>query len=123
MGKPRSHTHRYATFSTLAGLPPHDTYDPAPVDGVDVWPLITGAATTRPAAGWTGGMAADELLYGVGDGTTGALRQGPYKLIVGVQQSKADGWSAQYPGTTPAIPAPEKEACKPTCLFNVEDDR
>lgn len=69
-----------------------------------------------------------ELLLGVGGARalqgagTGALRSGPYKLIAPARQ--ADGWSAQYAGSTPyiaAIPGAGTCVTKP-CLFDLEAD-
>lgn len=70
-----------------------------------------------------GGPGENELIYGLGGGTAGAYRNGSYKLIVGGQESQADGWSAQYPGSTVRLPAPAHVACDAQpCLFNVEED-
>mmetsp|Transcript_18595 Transcript_18595/g.28109 ORF Transcript_18595/g.28109 Transcript_18595/m.28109 type:complete len:151 (+) Transcript_18595:1-453(+) len=46
------------------------------------------------------------------------------KLIVGAQPLQADGWSAQYPGSTSTRPAPNViMSCKEMpCLFNVTGD-
>lgn len=70
-----------------------------------------------------GGPGPDEIIYGLGGGNEGAYRNGSYKLIVGKQESQADGWSAQYPGSTPRLPAPSSEACGATpCLFDTDSD-
>ena len=108
-----------ATFATLAGLDAADDCDgnPAcvPLDSKDAWPALTGA--TPPASFRT------ELLLGVGTlQLRGALRSGPYKLIA--PSSQADGWSAQYPGTTEVI-APTNASGRCTekpCLFDLEAD-
>eukprot|EP01008_Symbiontida_sp_HLA12_P002293 NODE_370_length_960_cov_207.169654_g363_i0.p1 GENE.NODE_370_length_960_cov_207.169654_g363_i0~~NODE_370_length_960_cov_207.169654_g363_i0.p1 ORF type:complete len:305 (+),score=56.67 NODE_370_length_960_cov_207.169654_g363_i0:106-915(+) len=114
----------YATFCALAGISADDGYEKAPLDGVNIWPLIVGNTTVRPAVAWQGGPGQGELMYGIGGGKAGALRKGPYKLIVGGQAGKTDGWSAQYPGSTPIVPPPHDTACgKAPCLFNVEDDQ
>lgn len=107
--------HRYATFSVLAG---EDPVDPClgcvPIDGLDAWPTISG----------TGPAPRSELLLGVGGPNQrgGALRNGSFKLIdKGGNAAAADGWSAQYPGSTPAIPGDHPCADK-ACLFNVDED-
>eukprot|EP01147_Barroeca_monosierra_P010207 gene10207-2364_t len=117
----------WTTFIELAGLHADDGYNQAPPDGVNVWPMITAGETVRPASRWAaiGGPQKDEVMLGVGTGSVGALRKGAYKLIVGAQERKADGWSAQYPGSTPAIPPPSSnhEACSQLpCLFNIMED-
>lgn len=114
----------YPTFSALAGI--KDTGDDCagnqvcpPVDGLNVWPSITGTAPPPRT----------ELLLGVG----GKARRGALVNISGAQRFKyiamggntpnADGWSAQYPGTTDAIPAPPDGACtKRACLFDLASD-
>ena len=87
-----------------------------PIDGENIWPVLTGA---------TPGVR-DELLIGIGSGqgTKGALVSGGYKLISpGGNSLAADGWSAQYPGSTPAIaPLPDSSCKSRPCLFNLQED-
>lgn len=68
----------------------------------------------------------DELLIGIGSSaaTKGALVSDGYKLIApGGNSVAADGWSAQYPGSTPAIAAHPDSSCQSRpCLFNLRDD-
>lgn len=105
----------YATFAVLAGLnPADDCLGCVPIDGLFVWPVITGS----------GPPPRTELVLGVGgpSQTGGALRNGSYKLIDRGGNSKAaDGWSAQYPGTTQAIAGDHPCVSKP-CLFNLDVD-
>lgn len=108
----------WATFAVLAGLPASDSCEGCvPVDGKDLWPAITGMVDPTSVR--------TELLLGVG-GTrhNGALRSGNYKLIApGGNSPAADGWSAQYPGTTHTIPAPPDGLCKlRPCLFDLSAD-
>lgn len=37
----------YPTFCHLAGVNPDDGYKPAPIDGVNVWPILNGQLTVR----------------------------------------------------------------------------
>ena len=103
----------WATFASLAGLEPEDNCDGCVhLDGLDIWPDLTDPG---------GPAARTELLLGV---TAGAYRNGSHKLIAA--PNGADGYSAQYPGSTPAPPAPAGPGCqtegKPYCLFDVELD-
>ena len=103
----------YATFAVLAGLSPSDDCDGCvPLDGLDIWPAITGA----------GAAPRSELLLGAG--SAGAYINGTYKWIaVGGNAAAADGYSAQYPGTTHAVPAPVSGSCsKKPCLFDLAKD-
>jgi leishmanolysin-like peptidase len=127
----------YTTFCRLAGLS-SDVLDDvdelalgAPLDGIDAWKILTTESSgkeppQRPASRWADrrGPRVNELLLGVGQGKEGALRVGDMKLIIG--NPGADGWSAQYPGTTPKRqPNPDSDAVCTSdfpCLFNITDD-
>ena len=58
-------------------------------------------------------------------GVTGALRNGTFKLIANGGNSKAaDGWSAQYPGSSQYRAPTAAEECgyggsTPVCLFDL----
>lgn len=101
----------YATFAVLAGLAPSDNCEGCvPLDGLDAWPAITRASRAGPRS---------ELLLGAG--SAAAYINGSYKWIqAGGNAVAADGYSAQYPGTTHALPVPPSGSCtsKP-CLFNL----
>ena len=56
----------FVTFRALAKIEPQNNFPAAPVDGVDIMPLILGDVKERPAAGWPQGPAAGELVLGVG---------------------------------------------------------
>ena len=120
----------WATFAVLGGLPPTDdcTGKPGcvPVDGRDAWPVLTQPpnASASEVVSWR-----TELLLGVGGAkqTGGALRNGSYKLIApGGNSKSADGWSAQYPGTTPMRHPTASEECgygqSHVCLFDLDQD-
>mmetsp|Transcript_43826 Transcript_43826/g.103630 ORF Transcript_43826/g.103630 Transcript_43826/m.103630 type:complete len:536 (+) Transcript_43826:74-1681(+) len=110
----------YSTFAALAGVDSHDAEAasvglPA-VDGVNVWPHLTGAANAS---------ARQEIHL-----STQALLQGKYKIIVGME------WFNLWPGEY--YPTEEDETHRPSapghgmnytlncgktgCLFNVFDD-
>ena len=103
----------YRTFALLAGADAEDNHPGVfPVDGVDLWPVITGEDPAPPRGTviighefeWAGNM-------------TGAVIKGDWKLIVG-GQAYSDYRSAMYP-CVPATPAPN---CDPNCLFNLGKD-
>ena len=71
----------YHTFSLLAGVNPTDDHPGVfPIDGVDLWPLITGENTTPPRDTIVVGHAVEWA-----GNTTGAVIKGDWKLIVGGQ--------------------------------------
>lgn len=74
----------YATLLGLAGLPPGDGQW-APVDGVDQWPYWSGANATPPRTL----IVHEHSMFAPGP-STGALRVGDWKLIVGTEG--AAGW-------------------------------
>lgn len=122
----------WATFSKLAGLQPQDDdgasargqgglpepYGCAehrkctfPVDGVDVWDYITGAAAKSPRR---------ELMLGLMDG--GALISGDLKYVTGDQAP--DFWYGPYsPNCTSSTGSHAEEInCKDGCLYNLTAD-
>ena len=108
----------WPTVVSLAGLQPVDNCTGCvPIDGLDIWPNIISPDLPSPR---------NELLIGIGSakGTKGAIIQGDYKLIApGGNAVAADGWSAQYPGSTYAIPASKNSSCQRLpCLFNLKND-
>ncbi len=109
----------YATFLALAGVDPSDG-DWAPVDGMDVWPYISGANATSPR---TRIVHQHDMYTGQ---SVGALRDGDYKLIV-----NEEPWATWYganssghftPPQNQSLPNPT--ACSPSapCLFNIAAD-
>lgn len=114
----------YATLLTLAGVPVDDGQW-APVDGLDMWPYLSGASATSPRTL----IVHEHSLFGApGEASTGALRVGDWKLIVGVEG--AAGWygdSSSGHFTPPRSGPPQNTsatACSPTtpCLFNIALD-
>ena len=86
----------YATFSVLAGLDPSDNCEGCvSIDGVDLWPLLSGANATEPRI---------ELLIGVGGAACkGAYRNGSIKLIAAGGNTGKGYWTAQFPGSTALV--------------------
>ena len=105
----------YPTFCKLAGVDPSDSgTGKFPVDGLDVWPIITGESTTTPH---------DEIVLGFNftKAEIGAIIVGDYKLIVNEQSGSCDSlmWS---PLDYPCSDGPKGESCDPYCLYNIVED-
>ena len=105
----------YTTFCKLAGVDPSDSGPGKfPVDGLDVWPVITGENTTTPH---------EEIVLGYNftDAEIGAIIVGDYKLIVNEQSGGCDSlmWS---PLDYPCHDGPVGEKCDPYCLYNIVED-
>ena len=107
----------YTTFCKLAGVDPSDSGEGKfPVDGMDVWPIITGENSTTPH---------DEIVLGYNFEDThlaqGAIIVGDYKLIVGPQASGCDSimWS---PLDYPCKDGSEGPDCRDYCLYNIVKD-
>ena len=79
----------YATFCSLAGVDPHDKRAEAaglpPIDGHDLWPLISGENTTSPRTRVVVGSNAGGDFSGRTSGATrvGAIVTPQWKIIVG----------------------------------------
>lgn len=120
----------YTTFCALAGVDPADSKAAAaglpPVDGLNMWPLLSGQNSTSPRTEvWLG---AAFPFPGANTGDTiiqGLITSDGYKLIVG--QLNENIWTGPlYPNTTTSWqdvplscgdPNPPYDA--PGCLFNV----
>ncbi len=103
----------YTTFCNLAGVDSSDSGDGKfPVDGEDVWPIITGASTTSPH---------DHIILGYDFDNQGAIISGNYKLIVGAQSTRCDNlmWS---PMDYPCHDGPKGDNCNPNCLYDIVKD-
>jgi arylsulfatase B len=117
----------YATFCDLAGVDPFDTRAAAaglpPVDGVSLWPMLSGANTTSPRTEIPIGSDASECNYPLGNGTTvqGLIRADGYKLLIG--EIGQNIWTGPlYPNkSTSWVDTPYK-CGNPGCLFNIIDD-
>ncbi|XP_065199150.1 arylsulfatase B-like [Sycon ciliatum] len=102
----------YATFCSLAGVDPADERAKLaglpPVDGLDMWPMLSGANLTSPRT---------EIPLSPG------LISGDYKILVG--NNGQAGWTGpQYPNSTnPRGGIDAKVACGDDgCLFNIRTD-
>ena len=107
----------YPTFCKMAGVDPSDSGPgKLPVDGLDVWPILSeDNATTQH----------EEIVLGYNftlhTNATGAVIVGEYKLIVGQQKGGCD--SLMYtPFDYPCTQGPEGDDCDPYCLYNIMED-
>ena len=121
----------YTTFCAIAGVDPTDDRAALaglpPIDGVNLWPLLSGANSTSPRTEiWLGSNGAgdvdnsqDPILQGIIDTTTG------YKALWG--NVIENTWtSAFYPNTTTSwcdtCPLDCGSIDNIKCLFNILDD-
>ena len=107
----------YTTFCKLAGVDPSDSGEGKfPVDGMDVWPIITGESDKTPH---------DEIVLGYNFNNShpmqGALISGNYKLIVGLQENGCDSlmWS---PLDYPCTQGENGPDCDGYCLYDIVND-
>lgn len=103
----------YTTFCNLAGVNSSDSgTGKFPVDGLGVWPIITGENSSTPH---------DEIVLGYEFENNGAIIVGDYKLIVGPQRTTSDSlmWS---PLTYPCDLGPKGDNCHNYCLYNIVQD-
>lgn len=103
----------YTTFCNLAGVEPSDSGPGKfPVDGVDVWPILTGENTTSPHK---------EIILGYNYNDKGAIIVGDYKLIVGIQGTYCNR-AMHSPLNYPCEAVANDIDCSPYCLYNIVDD-
>lgn len=116
-------------FSTFAGLAGADASDPAaraaglpPVDGVDLWPLLSGANGTSPRA---------EVVLGADDGgghatVQGVINAAGFKALVNAGGPVAHAfWTGPLQPNGTATPEASEDCGTvdaPRCLYNVLDD-
>ena len=109
----------YTTFCKLAGVDPSDSGEGKfPVDGMDVWPLITGESTDTHDKEIVLGF---NFTYSNQHKNQGAIIVGAHKLIVGPQKGGCDSvmWS---PLDYPCSNGPEGPDCDPYCVYDVLKD-
>eukprot|EP00445_Apocalathium_hangoei_P025904 CAMPEP_0203931566 /NCGR_PEP_ID=MMETSP0359-20131031/70134_1 /ASSEMBLY_ACC=CAM_ASM_000338 /TAXON_ID=268821 /ORGANISM="Scrippsiella Hangoei, Strain SHTV-5" /LENGTH=556 /DNA_ID=CAMNT_0050860925 /DNA_START=1 /DNA_END=1671 /DNA_ORIENTATION=- len=101
----------YATFAALAGIDAHDGLAARsglpPVDGLDLWPVLSGSAHRSPR---------QELVYG-----PDALIQGRFKLLVGMQ-AIAEWSGPNTPNATGGRGHATLDCGMDGCLFDVVAD-
>ena len=107
----------YPTFSLMAGLDPGDSGPGKfPVDGVDVWPLLSGD---------TNQTSHDEIILGFNythsNPDQGAIIVGNHKLIVGNQKDGCDSLM-HSPQDYPCSKGSELPDCNPYCLYDIIAD-
>ena len=105
----------YTTFCKLAGVDSSDSGDGKfPVDGLDVWPIISGMNSTSQHS---------EIVLSYDFEDTGAIIMGDYKLIVGKQPGAIMCDSVMWtPLDYPCSDGPKGENCDPHCLYNIIED-
>ena len=100
----------YATFCKLAGVDPSDSGPGKfPVDGKDIWPVITGENATTPH---------EEIVLGFNFNERGAIIVGDYKLIVGSQKI----YTCDSNGDQTLKNDNVVRVCEPYCLYNIVKD-
>ena len=107
----------YPTFCKMAGVDSSDSgTGKLPVDGLDVWPIISGENDTSHH---------EEFVLGYNFtlhvNATGAIIVGEYKLVVG-QQGRACDSHMFTPLDYPCSNGTEGEDCDPYCLYNIIKD-
>ena len=107
----------YTTFCKLAGVDHDDSgTGKFPVDGLDVWPIITGENEKTQH---------DEIVLGYNfdynNPGQGAIIVGDYKLVVGLQGNLCGSlmWS---PLDHPCSRGVEGPDCDPYCLYDIVND-
>ena len=110
----------YATALALAGLPPADGAW-APVDGLNVWPYVSGAAPASPRA-----LIVHEHNLFDGPPSHGALRSGDLKLVIQAEPS-ADWYGVSSAGNfcppeSGTQKFPTQCSIENPCMFNVTAD-
>ena len=99
----------YPTFCKLAGVDASDSGEGKfPVDGLDVWPIITGENTSTPH---------EEIVLGYEYAGSGAIIAGNYKLISGKQAT-----TIREPLHFPCVSGTNGPNCEPYCLYDIVND-
>jgi arylsulfatase B len=120
----------YRTFAVLAGVDPADAKAAAaglpPVEGYDLWPLISGANSTSPRTEcWLGSGGAGDVDNSQDPILQGLIRADGFKVLWG--NVIENTWTGPlYPNKTTAwcdtCPLDCGTITAPTCLFNVFTD-
>jgi arylsulfatase I/J len=120
----------YSTFCRLAGVDPRDAAGEAaglpPVDGLDLWPFLSGANATAPRTEvWLGSNGAGDSDTSTKPIVQALIRADGYKVLWG--NVIEDAWTGPfYPNATTSWCDSCPHDCgtidAPTCLFNVFTD-
>jgi arylsulfatase I/J len=120
----------YVTLARLVGVDPTDRKAEAaglpPVDGYNMWPLISGKVTQSPRSELAIGDPNSTNPHILSATRVGGLIQGRYKLIVGWLESS--GWTGPvFPNSTSDWdPSSEWQFCSRSpangCLFDIVSD-
>ena len=110
----------YPTFCKMAGVDPSDSGPGRfPVDGLDVWQIISGENATTQHEEIV--LAYNFTLFN--PNATGAIIVGEYKLIVGQQAGTPSCDSLMHsPLDYPCTNGTESNDCDPYCLYNIDKD-
>jgi len=112
----------YPTVLGLAGGDPTDDHPLVPsVDGLNMWPYLTGAAGESPRTEIMIGTERITQKDGEKGGWNGALISGDLKIILGIQSYGF--WTGPvYPNATTNHSAEHSFNCNEGCLFNITQD-
>jgi len=102
----------YATFCVLAGVDPSNVVvldgKPREIDGVDVWPLLTGTNSTPPR------RLTPTTEVSIVDVGTGEATEAWWKLVTLAGQSNYyDKYAKQTSGTDPCLTGCQKDPAQP----------
>jgi arylsulfatase A-like enzyme len=118
----------YPTICGLAGAPVADARAAAaglpPVDGVDLWPLLSGLNATSPRTEVVLGMPTISSALSIGDPYTGVqalIRSDGWKLIIGVTHQNVHT-SPDYPNASTKWANTPADCGDSGCLYNVFTD-
>ena len=111
----------YTTFCQLADVDHNDSgTGKFPVDGMNVWPIITGENEVTPheqiPLGYDFDYNAKLRPH------QGALIVGNHKLIVGPQETHSCDSTMYSPLDYPCTDGPKGDDCNPYCLYDVVQD-
>jgi arylsulfatase I/J len=120
----------YVTYCALAGVSPHDAKAEAaglpPVDGLNLWPLLSGSNATGPRTEvWLGSGGAGDDDSSKDPIVQALIRADGYKVLFG--NVIENTWtSAFYPNASTSwcdtCPLDCGTAAAPKCLFNILED-
>lgn len=113
----------YATLLSIAGLSYDDPKGVSPVDGLNMWPWISGIESKSPRQ-----MIVHEHNLYTGYPAWGAIRVGDYKMLMGPQNQSTwyGGPENNYFSPNVSVPEPETDVVecsfREPCLYNIQQD-